>query len=265
MTCIIRSLLGAVLGALIAAAMACANPGAPAATATPVPAAAAPTTAPTAAATPTPAAATPTPAAAVPTPAAATPPTAPTAPTATPTPAPMPTATPTLTPISTPRPTATPRNSGGGVRDALRSSSCRVSSQNKIAWEQKPTLTADGYLVMSGRAKGEARIHDPTAGATGGLNWPAFNLNNLRESSGLRLEAVGSIYPGFMASRLGPGSTPNIFAYDDDYRATATEFYVRAKLPASLLSRNIRLVVVVWPANPGFQSPALSAECVRPE
>ena len=181
-------------------------------------------------------------------------------------------------PTPTPMPTATPRNSGGddggdnplsrlgsGVRDTFRSSSCRVSSQNKIAWEQKPTLTDDGYLVMSARTKGEARIHDPTAGATGGQNWPAFNLNNLRESSGLRLEAVGSIYPGLMASRLGQGSTPNIFAYDDDYRATATEFYVRAKLPASLLSRNIRLVVVVWPANPGFQSPALSAECVRPE
>ena len=239
MTRIIRSFLGAVLCALIAAAMACANPGAPAATATPVPAAAAPTSA---AATPTP------------------------APTATPMP------TPTL------MPTSTPRNSGGddggdsalsrlgsGVRDTFRSSSCRVSSQNKIAWEQKPTLSDDGWLEMSGRTKGEARIHDPAADAAGGLNWPAFNLNNLRESSGLRLEAVGSIYPGLMASRLGPGSTPNIFTYDDDYRATATEFYVRAKLPASLLSDSIRLVVVVWPANPGFQSPALSAECVRPE
>ena len=239
MSRIIRNLLGAVLCALAAAAaLACANPGAPAATATPAPAA-----------TPATSAATPT-----------------TAPAATPTPTP------------TPRPTATPRNSGGndggdsalsrlgsGVRDTFRASSCRVSSQDKIAWEQKPTLSDDGWLEMSGRAKGEARIHDPAAGTTGGLNWPAFNLNNLRESSGLRLEAVGSIYPGSMASRLGPGSPPNIFAYDDDYRATATEFYVRAKLPASLLSDSIRLVVVVWPANPGFQSPALSAECVRPE
>ena len=239
MTCIIRNLLGAGLCALIAAAaLACANPGAPAATATPVPAAITPATS---AATPAPAAATPALAAITPTPA------------------------PTATPTPTLRPTATPRNSGGGVRDTFRSSSCRVSSQNKIAWEQKPTLSDDGWLEMSGRTKGGARIHDPTAGATGGQNWPAFNLNNLRESSGLRLEAVGSIYPGLMASRLGQGSTPNIFAYDDDYRATATEFYVRAKLPASLLSDNIRLVVVVWPANPGFQSPALSAECVRPE
>ena len=233
MSHIIRNLLGAMLGALIAtAALACANPAAPAATATPVPAAAAPT--------------------------------------------PAPSATPTPTPTPTPRPTATPRNSGGddgggsaisrlggGVRDALRSSSCRVSSQNKITWEQKPTLTDDDYLVMSGRTKDGARIHDPTAGGTGGQNWPAFNLNNLRESSGLRLEAVGSIYPASMSSRLGPGSAPTILA--NDYRVTATEFYVRAKLPASLLSRNIRLVVVVWPANPGFQSQALSAECVRPE
>ena len=232
MTCIIRSLLGAVLCALIAAAaLACANPAAPAATATPTPAAVA---------TPTPA--------------------------------------PTATPTPTPRPTATPRNSGGddvgdsslsrlgdGVRDTFRSSSCRVSSQNKIAWEQKPTLSDDGWLELRGRTKDGARIHDPTAGATGGQNWPAFNLNNLRESSGLRLEAVGSIYPASMSSRLGPGSLPLIFADDADYRVTATEFYVRAKLPASLLSRNIRLVVVVWPANPGFQSPALAAECVRPE
>lgn len=254
MSRIIRNLLGAVLCALVVAALACANPAAPTATATPVPAAAMPTT-PAPAATPT-------------TPAMV--------PAATATPFPAPTATPTPTP--TRMPTATPRNSNGnnggdsalsrlgsGVRDTFRSSSCRVSSQDKIAWEQKPTLSDDGWLEMSGRTKGEARIHDPAASAVGGLNWPAFNLNNLRESSGFRLEAVGSIYPGFMASRLGPGSTPNIFAYDDDYRATATEFYVRAKLPASLLSDSIRLVVVVWPANPGFQSPALSAECVRPE
>ena len=236
MSVIIRTLLGALIAA---AALACANPGAPAATATPVPAAAAPTT-PMATATLTP------------------------------------TATPTPMPTHTPMPTATPRNPGGedgggsaisrlggGVRDALRSSSCRVSSQNKIAWEQKPTLTDDDYLVMSGRTKDGARIHDPTAGGTGGQNWPAFNLNNLRESSGLRLEAVGSIYPASMSSRLGQGSTPTILAYD--YRVTATEFYVRAKLPAGLLSRNIRLVVVVWPANPGFHSQALGAECVRPE
>ena len=252
-----RAVVGSLLSLALAAALACANPGAPAATATPVPAAATPTLA-AAAATPTTLA-----------PAAATPPPAPTA-------TPIPTATPTPTP--TLRPTATPRNSGGddggdsplsrlgdGVRDTFRSSSCRVSSQNKIAWEQKPTLSDDGWLEMSGRTKDGARIHDPTAGATGGQNWPAFNLNNLRESSGLRLEAVGSIYPASMSSRLGPGSLPLIFADDADYRVTATEFYVRAKLPDYLLSRNIRLVVVVWPANPGFQSPALAAECVRPE
>lgn len=230
-----RAVAGSLIGLALAAALACANPGAPAATATPVPAASTPAT-----------------------------------PAATLTPAPSPTPTPT------PRPTATPRNSGGddggdsplsrlgdGVRDTFRSSSCRVSSQNKIAWEQKPTLSDDGWLELRGRTKSGARIHNPTAGATGGQNWLAFNLNNLRESSGLRLEAVGSIYPASMSSRLGPGSTPTIFA--NDYRVTATEFYVRAKLPASLLSRNIRLVVVVWPANPGFQSPALAAECVRPE
>lgn len=262
MSRIIRRMGWAVVGSLIslalaAAALACANPGAPTATAIPEPAT---TTPPPAAATPT----TPPPAAATPTTSASAATTPPPAPTATPTP--------------TPRPTATPRNSGGddggdsalsrlgdGVRDTFRSSACRVSSQNKIAWEQKPTLSDDGWLELSGRTKSGARIHDPTRGPSIGQNWPAFNLNNLRESSGLRLEAVGSIYPASMSSRLGPGSLPLIFADDADYRVTATEFYVRAKLPASLLSRNIRLVVVVWPANPGFQSQALAAECVRPE
>ena len=156
---------------------------------------------------------------------------------------------------------------GSRAQDALRSSPCRVNSQNKIAWELKPTLTDDGWLTMRGQTKGGAQIHDP-ARSSGGGNWAAFNLNNLLEGSterAGRLRAVGNIYPAFMESRLGRGNNPPIFVADDDYRVTATEFAVRAKLPARLLSDNIRLVVVVWPANPGFQSPALGAECVREE
>ena len=157
---------------------------------------------------------------------------------------------------------------GSRAQDALRSSPCRVNSQNKIAWELKPTLTDGGWLVMRGQTKGGAQIHDPARSSGGGGNWAAFNLNNLLEGSterAGRLRAVGNIYPAFMESRLGRGRNPPIFAYGDDYRVTETEFYVRAKLPARLLSGNIRLVVVVWPANPGFQSPALGAECVREE
>ena len=157
---------------------------------------------------------------------------------------------------------------GDGVRDAFRSSSCNVNSRDEIIWEQKPTLTDGGWLVMRGQTKGGAQIHDPARSSGGGGNWAAFNLNNLLEGSterAGRLRAVGNIYPAFMESRLGRGRNPPIFAYGDDYRVTETEFYVRAKLPARLLSDNIRLVVVVWPANPGFQSPALGAECVREE
>ena len=155
---------------------------------------------------------------------------------------------------------------GGEVRDRLNSSPCRVNSQNKIAWELKPTLTADGYLLMRGQTKSGAQLHNPARGSVNGQNWPAFNLQNLLEGSGERpgrLRAVGNIYPAFMASRLGRGNNPPIFVDDDDYRVTATEFQVRAKLPARLLSDNIRLVVVVWPPNPGLQAQALGAECVR--
>ena len=157
---------------------------------------------------------------------------------------------------------------GGEVQDRLRSSLCRVDSQNKIAWELKPTLTDGGWLVMRGQTKGGAQIRDP-AHSSGGDNWAAFSLNNLLEGSGERagrLRAVGGIYPGYMASRLGRGGhNSTIFAYDDDYRVTETEFYVRAKLPSRLLSGNFQLAVLVWPANPGFQSQALGAECVREE
>ena len=144
---------------------------------------------------------------------------------------------------------------------------CDVSSQNKIEWDTYPHLF-DGYLIMAGRTKDDARIHNPLSRlGGGGLNWPAFNLNNLNESesSGVlsrNLEAVGDIYPRSMASRLASGSTPNLFADGADYRVSDSEFYVKVKLPASLLDESISLVAVVWPPNPSPTSDALGVGCV---
>ena len=144
---------------------------------------------------------------------------------------------------------------------------CDGRSLNKLEWDTYPHIF-DGYLIMAGRTKDDVRLHNPLLGVGGGgLNWPTFNLNNLNESesSGVlsrKLEAVGDIYPRSMASRLGSGSTPTLFADGADYRVTDSEFYVKVKLPASLLDENISLVAVVWPPNPSPTSDALGVGCV---
>lgn len=138
-----------------------------------------------------------------------------------------------------------------------------VTSQNKIDWEQDPVITADGYLVMRGQTKDGARIHDAAAGSGGGNRalWPAFNISAFQDDG---LNPVASIWPRPMASRLAGGATRQVFADRGDYRVSASQFYVKAKLPDSLLNSDARLVVSVWPPNPGG-SDALGATCIDRE
>lgn len=146
-------------------------------------------------------------------------------------------------------------------------SGCSVSSQGKIEWEQKPVITADGYLVMRGTAKDDARIHSATKSYAGNF-WPSFNLSLLderSESGGDRLKTAANIWPRRMASQLARSSRTRVFADSDGYQVTAAEFYVKAKLPDSLLNPDSRLVVSVWEQNPGLSSGALGAECVDRE
>ena len=136
-----------------------------------------------------------------------------------------------------------------------------VTSQNKIRWEQEPVITADGYLVMRGETKDGARIHDADTGSGGRTLWPAFNISAFQDDG---LNPVASIWPRPMASRLGGGATRQVFAGRGDYQVSASQFYVKAKLPDSLLNSDARLVVSVWPQNPGGSS-ALGATCVDRE
>lgn len=138
-----------------------------------------------------------------------------------------------------------------------------VTSQNKIDWEQEPVITAGGYLVMRGQAKDGARIHDAAGGSGSGNRtlWPAFNLSEFQDDG---LNPVASIWPRPMASRLAGGSTRAVFANGGDYQVSASQFYVKAKLPDAMLNPDARLVVSVWPQNPGGSS-ALGAACVDRE
>lgn len=269
MSRLIRSLAWAVVCSLISlaivtAAITCTNAGAPitpAATATAIPPpapTATPIPAPTATPTPTPTA-TPAP---TPTATAVPTPTATAIPTATPTNTPVPTATPR--PTATPIPTATPRPTAAPTT-TLRS--CRISSKGRIEWEQEPVIS-NGYLVASGRTKGSAFIQSaPPQFRTGGQLFPPFNLSNYLQGSDRnpgRLKAVGNIWPHYMASRFDDAKI-RLFAEEGDYRVTFTEFHVRAKVPAELLTRDIRLVFAVWPANTHSTSTTLDHKCVRYE
>lgn len=138
-----------------------------------------------------------------------------------------------------------------------------VTSQNKIQWEQEPVITAGGYLIMRGQTKDGARIHDAAAGSgSGGRTlWPAFNISEFQDDG---LNPVASIWPRRMSSRLAGGATRNLFAGSGDYQVSASQFYVKAKLPDHLRNADARLVVSVWPQNPGGAS-ALGATCVARE
>ena len=137
-----------------------------------------------------------------------------------------------------------------------------VTSQNKIDWEQEPVITADGYLVMRGQTKDAARIHDAASVSGAGRTlWPAFNISAFQDDG---LNPVASIWPRPMASRLAGGATRQIFANGGDYQVSVSQFYVKAKLPDALLHPDARLVVSVWPPNPGGAS-ALGATCVDRE
>ena len=97
--------------------------------------------------------------------------------------------------------------------------------------------------------------------------FPPFNLSNYLQGSDRnpgRLKAVGNIWPHYMASRFDDAKI-RLFAEEGDYRVTFTEFYVRAKVPAELLTRDIRLVFAVWPANTHSTSPTLDHKCIRYE
>ena len=142
------------------------------------------------------------------------------------------------------------------------SSGCSsVTSQNKIDWEQEPVITADGYLEMRGQTKDGAQIHN-AADSAGRTLWPAFNISEFQDSG---LNPAASIWPRRMSSRLAPSAKTQVFANGNDYQVSASQFYVKAKLPDSLLNPDSRLVVSVWPRNPGASSQALGATCVDRE
>ena len=155
---------------------------------------------------------------------------------------------------------------GRGCNPDLILSGCAVASQDKIEWEQKPSITADGYLVMRGRTKDGERIHDARSGNADGYIWPAFNMSNLKQISDddSRLEIVASIWPRYMSSRFDSDSS-DLFANPDEYQVTDSEFYVKVKIPDALLSDDIRLVVSVWPPISGDPPQSLVAECVDRE
>lgn len=141
---------------------------------------------------------------------------------------------------------------------SLGGTRCNVGSEKLINWDQRPTF-ADGYLTMSGTTKRDARIHDPVASRTG-TNWPAFVVNDLTETGdNYRLDALASIYPRAMRDRIMSTGRPELYA--TTYNVTATSFDVRVAVPAGIAAKN--MVISVWGENPGFDSRAIGAECVK--
>ena len=155
----------------------------------------------------------------------------------------------------------------GSARDAigkwLAGECFLVQSQDRIEWVERPRLVGDS-LVMSGKARDGARIHDART-EFGDTYWAAFSLNEAA-SEGRQLEVVASLWPQDLAASVGVHGGNHIFAEPDRYVVSSTGFRVRFALPPEIrdeLYSDAEVGVSVWGENPGAASMPLGAACIR--
>ena len=149
---------------------------------------------------------------------------------------------------------------GDTILTSWLSSQCIFESQNKIEWLEKPHMDDDS-LVMSGRVKDGAQLHDAHT-RYGDTFRAAFTLN---ETQGEELDAVAGIWPQDMASLLDNADGSAIFATTYRVSSAHSDFRVEFELPRHInraLQRDVKLAVVVWEQDPQLSVP-LGAECIE--
>ena len=145
------------------------------------------------------------------------------------------------------------------IRQAVGCDASSVSHLDLIEWVEEPSIDTDGYMSMSGRTKGGAKIRAPG-------DFAVFNFNNFREVEGSNVEkAVG----GGQLKALG-GIVPPMWPGTDDSNVRADEwdvspdrFRVRLLVPEHMKSDDITLVLLVWGED--LEEGALGLACVRTE
>ena len=160
------------------------------------------------------------------------------------------------------------------VSESLRNDNCKFGFEIKIDWEEGPTLTADGYLILSGRAKEGARLHqaqEQVASMVGtdlvAAFVPTIVLSRVDEELHT-LVPIALIWPPDMADQLEPrGDVLNLFGQRDTYVVTDDFVDIKIQLPFHIQDQDGRLAVEIWPTMTHIDpdTTSLGAECVKRE
>ena len=154
---------------------------------------------------------------------------------------------------------------GDNILLNVASGRCPVGeTQDKIEWEQKPKVEGS-YLIMSGRTKDDAQIHDVHARYDVGY-FSAFSLISV-ENGVPEPELLAGVWPQDFKSQFEGAEEGRMFADVDGYDVTATEFYVKARLSDivdSVLDNDLKVAVIVLKEqDPALGLAPLDAECIE--
>ena len=151
---------------------------------------------------------------------------------------------------------------------------CKIETQDKIEWEVEPTLTEDGYLVLSGTTKGGAGLHQAQEQVVSMVGTdlvatfvPTFALAQVDEEL-LKLVPTALIWPPDVVEQLELRSEMlNLVGQRDAYFVTDDSFEIKVHLPAHIQNQDGRLAVQIWPAMMYIDPDTvpLGAKCIKQE